>query len=159
MDIDLADVLKHHFSSDVCEASIQLFESYTKIPSAELIEKAKFSLTKPYGMNHILTLTESFGISLAQIGLSQGTSMHFHTRRKELFYVKQGILTLYKADDVYTIQTNSIGFSTPLEKHSLKNENQNTLEILEIFLPPLIDDKVRVKDQYDRKLGTVSHLE
>lgn len=139
--------------------SINDFLKMLSLSSKELIQKADVTLQKPYGLNHILFYEKSYGISLAQINITHGTSYHFHTQRSELFCVKAGQLTLIKEDKKSVLEQYKLGFSRPFEKHSLRNSGTSILEILEIFAPPLLNDKTRVIDTYFRKLGTVTYLE
>jgi mannose-6-phosphate isomerase-like protein (cupin superfamily) len=140
-------------------STINFFLDCCTYSSKEIIERSEITLKKPYGLNHILLRSPLFGVSFVQINKDQGTSYHYHTIRKEFFLVKNGELTLIKESGVSKLRAFEVEKSTPHEKHSLKNRGEDLLEILEIFTPPLLNDKVRVQDSYDRKLGDVNYME
>ncbi len=140
-------------------STIDFFLHCCVVSSQDILKQKEFSIDKPYGSNHILLMTEFFGISFAQIKPRHGTSYHYHSVRKEFFFVKSGILTLIKEKAVTTLAPLGVENSNPFERHCLKNSGKELLEILEIFSPPLLNDKVRVKDEYRRKLGGVNYLE
>lgn len=132
---------------------IQMIES----PFDESYLKSSIKLIKPYGINTILCKGDVYGYSFVQMNVNQSTSLHFHEVRKEFFYVRNGCLKLRKGNDIYILNKDQFGFSTPNEMHSLSNNGDETLEIIEIFSPVLLDDKVRVDDIYNRQLGNVTH--
>jgi mannose-6-phosphate isomerase-like protein (cupin superfamily) len=125
-------------------------------PTGVLVASARISLPKPYGTNHILVLEMGFGVSFACMQPGQGTSLHYHMQRRELFCVRVGDLHLIHGDNVQHLPVGGIGRSTPGIPHSLRNDGDAPLEVLEVFSPALLDDKVRIADRYDRALGAVS---
>jgi mannose-6-phosphate isomerase-like protein (cupin superfamily) len=124
-------------------------------PAEDLAARAAIILDKPYGRNHILAREGTHGLSLAVLQPGQSTSLHFHEFRRELFCVRSGTLHLTNEGRVMILQRLDCARSTPGIPHSLANGGPDPLEILEIFAPALLDDKVRVEDRYDRKLGAV----
>lgn len=152
--------LGNEIFTNIDPSAFHKFLGFCASSPQEVVNQAIFTLQKPYGLNHILILNNSYGISFAQIKLKQGTSYHYHTQRKELFYVYSGQLTLLKENETVVLDPYTIASSNPYEKHALRNEGPSELlEVLEIFSPPLLDDKTRVIDLYNRKLGNVTHLE
>ena len=132
----------------------QFLESLA-IPSVTLLTKSKFTLEKPYGANHIIQDEGVFGFSWAQLKPGHSTSLHYHQKRRELFCVRQGLLKLTKGDRVQMLRRFDCNCSTPNQSHSLSNPGQEWLEIIEIFSPALLNDKIRLKDRYKRQLGEV----
>lgn len=116
---------------------------------------AYLHLKKPYGSNTILKNIKGYGLSYVVMNPHQSTSYHKHGKRKEFFLVKEGVLTLTNGNKITKLTEGKFDSSTPGQPHSLSNTNENVLKILEIFCPFLLDDKYRIKDQYDRKLGDV----
>jgi mannose-6-phosphate isomerase-like protein (cupin superfamily) len=137
------------------EETVELFCWLLGQPTQTLAARARISLAKPYGTNHILVTDGDFGVSFACFRPGQGTSLHYHTRRRELFCVRTGELLLVHGETEQRLPAGGIGESTPLVPHSLRNEGNAPLEVLETFTPVLLDDKVRVADRYDRALGPV----
>lgn len=124
-------------------------------PLGPLVEAAQITLDKPYGTNRILRHSGEYGVSFAQIQPERSTSLHYHTRRREFFCVRQGVLTLTSGDSTRQLGRFEFGSSIPGQPHALANADAEVLEILEIFSPPLLDDKVRLRDRYHRTLGAV----
>jgi mannose-6-phosphate isomerase-like protein (cupin superfamily) len=129
------------------------------LPFTEIQKKAIRYLNKPYGGNCIILLEENYGISCAQFLPDQSCSLHYHNIKKEFFLVKEGRLTLILEDTKSEIEQGNFSFSTPQTKHSLINNSKKNLEILELFSPPFLNDKVRLLDKYNRKRGLVTHEE
>jgi mannose-6-phosphate isomerase-like protein (cupin superfamily) len=125
-------------------------------PTQELIAEAETTLLKPYGSNHILCSSGSFGLSFVCMDPNRSTSLHVHASRREFFAVRCGVLTLTSGDKRFQIERGGFGSSVPGIRHQLKNNGAAPLEILEIFAPPHLDDKVRVEDPYGRKIGPVT---
>ena len=125
-------------------------------PAGALIEQAQLTLQKPYGQNHILIAVGEVGISFACIRPGQGTSLHYHVLRQELFCVHGGTLLLTSGGAERTLGPGGLGWSTPGIPHSLRNGADTDLHVLEMFSPALLEDKVRVSDKYNRALGRVS---
>lgn len=134
---------------------IDLYLSLLESDPQSIVREAKLVLDKPYGKNNIIVDSGQYGLSFAQMNPGFGTSLHFHSVRKEFFCVHHGELTLISGDDVTCLKRYEYARSTPGIKHSLKNHGAFQLGILEIFSPALLNDKVRVQDPYQRTLGTV----
>lgn len=132
------------------------FAALAGAPSAELAASAELVLTKPYGRNHILETTGEFGLSFAVMNPGQTTSYHRHEQRRELFLVRRGSLTLRSGDAESVLVAGDLGWSSPPVAHALSNRSSDVLEFLEIFSPPLLDDKVRLSDPYRRPIGRVT---
>lgn len=124
-----------------------------------LASMAVKTIKKPYGINSIIYLSGSFGISFVSMRPGATTSLHYHHERAEYFFIRKGILTFYFDQSEHLIQNGKTSRSIPGQPHRLSNCSDSQLEILEIFTPPNIDDKIRVEDFYGRTLGSVSHKE
>ncbi len=145
-----------HFPDHLLQQLLIYFNS----SSADFTSSAYLKLDKPYGCNYVLCIADNFGLSLAQLKCGQSSSEHYHETRREFFIVKKGELTLFKNGENHVLSCGQWGFSTPFIPHSINNcSASEDLEILEIFSPPLLDDKIRLKDRYARKVGKVGHKE
>jgi len=120
-----------------------------------IASRATMVLDKPYGRNHLLVTEGPFGLSFACIEPGQSTSLHFHARRREFFCVRQGEMRLTSDDRSVLLCEGEVGESVPFVPHALGNDGPTQLQVLELFSPALLDDKVRVSDRYDRVLGAV----
>ena len=125
-------------------------------PVAELAARAELVLDKPYGRNHVLVASGEYGLSLAVLLPGRSTSLHAHELRREVFCVRAGVMALTKGDRQVRLSAGELDYSTPGEPHALTNDGDTVLEVLEIFSPALLDDKVRISDRYDRALGRVT---
>jgi mannose-6-phosphate isomerase-like protein (cupin superfamily) len=141
--------------SDVAES----FAACQRGDAERLAAGAQLKLAKPYGENFILELGPEFGISLARLRPGRSTSFHFHRRRRELICVRLGVLSFYEDGRRIEVAAGETCASTPLVPHRIANEGPGWLEIAELFSPPDLDDKVRLRDPYGRRLGEVRHLE
>jgi mannose-6-phosphate isomerase-like protein (cupin superfamily) len=128
-------------------------------PERKIAAQAIVVLEKPYGRNHVVGIDGTFGVSFACIEPGQGTSLHYHRRRREFFCVHSGTLTLLNANVVRVLGVGEGGVSVPFIPHSLRNDTGTTLRVLEMFSPAILDDKVRVDDRYHRTLGPVGVFE
>jgi 8-oxo-dGTP pyrophosphatase MutT (NUDIX family)/mannose-6-phosphate isomerase-like protein (cupin superfamily) len=118
--------------------------------------RAEISFDKPYGENHVLEASGEYGLSLARLEPGASSSLHFHVQRRELFFVRVGTLTLTRGSRTIELGVGEYGFSIPGELHAIANRHEGELQIVEIFSPALLDDKVRVSDAYGRRLGAVT---
>jgi mannose-6-phosphate isomerase-like protein (cupin superfamily) len=84
------------------------------------------------------------------------TSLHWHGQRRELFAVRSGRMLLSCGDDRSILVEGELARSIPRVAHSLANAGSADLEVLELFSPYLLDDKVRVQDFYGRLTGSVT---
>lgn len=121
----------------------------------DLAAQAVLTLDKPYGVNHILVQEGEFGLSFARLLPGRSSSLHYHRQRGELFRVRRGALTLTDGERRRELTALEFGMSIPGREHAIANEGDELLEIIEVFAPALLSDKVRVSDRYDRKLGAV----
>ncbi|WP_416959403.1 NUDIX domain-containing protein [Streptomyces sp. Agncl-13] len=138
------------------EEEIAGFLSMADAPHEELVARAVRSLDKPYGENHILVDSGQWGVSFARLLPGRSSSYHFHHIRKEFFRVRTGTLTLRQEDGSSLLHPLDCGTSTPGIAHSIGNDGQQPVELVEIFSPALLDDKERVSDRYGRPLGQVA---
>lgn len=120
-----------------------------------LASQAELTLDKPYGVNHILIAEGEAGLSFARLMPDTTSSHHVHARRSELFWVRRGELTLRSGEDELKLQRGEIGVSVPGRPHAIANEGPELVEIVEVFVPALLSDKVRLSDRYARPLGPV----
>lgn len=137
-------------------ALVERFVHGLSEPRAELIARATRILEKPYGRNHLLAADGDHGISFAIFHAGRTTSLHWHARRRELFAVRSGRLVATLGSEQRVLLGGEIACSTPRVPHALANGGGDDLEVLELFSPYLLDDKVRVDDPYGRPLGAVT---
>jgi hypothetical protein len=113
----------------VPRTALMAFENWLHVPTADICAQSLVSFEKPYGRNYVLEIIDAYGISCAHFNAGHETSL---LRRYEHSY------------------------SRPGEPHRLKNVGRHVLQVLEIFHPPLLDDKVRFDDRYGRAIGEVT---
>jgi len=154
-DFNLKERIQHVWA-DCPDKVIKLFIEFWLTPSEQLRANAVVTLKKPYGKNHILVDSGEYGLSFAEMEPSQSTSLHYHTTRREFFCVRKGRLLLTKGKTTTTLEAGESNVSIPLEPHSIANTGSEVLELFEIFSPALLNDKTRLKDRYERKLGIVT---
>jgi 8-oxo-dGTP pyrophosphatase MutT (NUDIX family)/uncharacterized cupin superfamily protein len=152
------EVRKHLMAllPSIPEAVVADFLSMADTPREELVARAVRSLGKPYGENHILVDSGQWGVSFARLLPGRSSSYHFHRTRKEFFRVRTGTLTLREEGGNSLLHPLDCGTSTPGIAHSIGNDGQQPVELVEIFSPALLDDKERVSDRYGRPLGQVA---
>lgn len=117
------------------------------------------SLDKPYGRNLIVEINGNYGLSCARLLPGRSTSLHYHSTRTEFFVVRCGELSVTDGDVEHRLHAGSVSRSTPGRPHRLSNAGHSICEFVEIFSPPLLDDKIRISDFYSRKVGEVTMLE
>ncbi len=140
-----------------CDPSVrELFLQLLEEPAVEIVKRARFVLGKPYGTNSILLDSGMYGLSFAQLGAGQSTSLHFHNTRREFFCVHHGTLALTSNGETTALTRHQCAWSTPGRPHRLANTSDGPLGVLEIFSPALLNDKVRLQDKYQRTLGLVT---
>ena len=142
--------------TDIPDPAMRAFERWLLASSDAVTVRPVQSFVKPYGANHILEIVGQFGVSCAFFRPGEETSYHCHSRRTEFYCVRTGALELAWADRQLTLVPYQYAHSKPGESHRLRNVGANVLEVLELFSPPLLDDKVRIGDRYGRRLGGVS---
>jgi 8-oxo-dGTP pyrophosphatase MutT (NUDIX family)/mannose-6-phosphate isomerase-like protein (cupin superfamily) len=125
---------------------------------AGIAAEAEVSFDKPYGENHVLSISGDYGLSCAALDPGTSTSLHFHRHRRELFLVRTGTLTFVKGSETIELGVGRRGESVPGELHAIANRGPGRVEVAELFSPPLLDDKVRVSDAYGRGLGAVTRF-
>lgn len=145
--------------TELTDLDVETFLACSVESRRALSQKAEITLDKPYGRNHILMINERCGISFACLEPDRSTSFHYHDHRREFFLVRQGRLRLVTPDGERILNPGEWACSTPGVPHSIANGGDGVLEIIEIFAPPLLDDKVRISDPYDRGLGKARFLE
>jgi len=112
-------------------------------------------LDKPYGRNLILAISGDYGLSCARLLPGRTTSYHRHATRREFFAVREGRLHLRDGDDRRILRCGDWGASTPGVAHQLANAGNADCEFVEVFSPPLLEDKFRIDDPYSRPVGQV----
>ncbi|MBB4636968.1 cupin domain-containing protein [Longimicrobium terrae] len=155
-DADARDAFIRGVLPGVPDDVLVRFARALRAPLDELAAVAELVLDKPYGRNHVLVAGGEYGLSLAVLLPGRSTSLHAHELRREVFCVRTGVLSLTRGDLQVRIGAGELDHSTPGEPHALANEGDEVLEVLEIFSPALLDDKVRISDRYDRALGKVT---
>lgn len=154
---DAAEVIAgvRRLYTGVTDAAVWALEKWLLASSDAVTARPVHSFAKPYGTNHILEIADHFGVSCAFFGPGQETSYHRHSHRTEFYCVRTGLLELAWADRQVILGAYQFAHSNPGESHRLRNAGPDVLEVLELFWPPLLDDKVRIGDRYGRRLGGV----
>jgi ADP-ribose pyrophosphatase YjhB (NUDIX family)/mannose-6-phosphate isomerase-like protein (cupin superfamily) len=139
----------------VCERYLQVLVT----PLEELKPQSALVLDKPYGINVIIGDEADFGISVARLHPGRSSSFHYHDARREFFTVRAGDLTVDRGQRTEQVPLFRSSSSVPGMPHAIRNDGDVDLEIAEIFSPYLLDDKTRITDRYDRRLGRVHYHE
>jgi mannose-6-phosphate isomerase-like protein (cupin superfamily) len=141
------------------------FVRLASIDVDEAVAEATLRLRKPYGDNNLFGNDgDLFGISLMRMNLGARTSLHTHDWRHELFYVRSGVLTLrtqnsQNIESEQSVRPGEFTQSVPGQPHSAMNLGNEPLVAMELVSPFLIDDKNRLEDPYERRLGHVTHAD
>lgn len=150
-----ASALRGHYPA-IPDTIIDEFIELSHASSEEIQRRAVRTLDKPYGLNRILRESGTWGLSSARLLPGKSSSFHMHNTRREFFRVRTGYLTLVTVGAVATISPLESGSSTPSVPHAVANQHDETLELIEIFSPADLNDKIRISDKYGRPLGQVS---
>jgi mannose-6-phosphate isomerase-like protein (cupin superfamily) len=151
---DIRRVVEHVFPHCTFE-SIEKFVALLHAPASDIVTSAERILEKPYGLNHILRLDDRHGASYVILYPGRSTSLHVHRVRCEFFVVRTGEIELICGETSSILSKGRHGQSTPQVPHRLHNKSGERVEIIEMFSPFLLDDKVRLWDSYGRQLGAV----
>lgn len=142
----------------VPQSVLDMYQSVVSTSVEELASSARLVLEKPYGVNVIVGDFQNFGISVARLHPGRSSSFHFHRERREFFMVRRGELSASRGETHETVRRFESSTSTPGLPHAIENNGSGDMEIAELFSPFLLDDKIRISDRYERRLGLVDHL-
>lgn len=130
------------FCPDCVPELLERFLSIHSEPSEALIRQAEKRTRKHYGHYNIVHSTPQWALSLAVLEPRRSMSRHIHLVRRELAYVRRGALSMTLGD---TVQRLNPGQSIASERglpHQVANEEDDVLEIIELVMPPMWDDKI-----------------
>jgi mannose-6-phosphate isomerase-like protein (cupin superfamily) len=126
-----------------CPARIlDLLGSIRSERSETLVRRAEKRTTKHYGHYSIIESTSDWALSLAVLQPKRSMSRHIHRVRRELVYVRFGVLSMGLADDVRRVEVGHSIASVNGIPHQVANDEDDVLEIIELVVPPQWEDKV-----------------
>lgn len=114
--------------------------------------QSRRSVTKPWGREEWVVVTDRYAMKIIDIRKGARTSLQYHKRKHEYFYVDGGLLRLELEDDngrmaAHTLKPGDGIEIKPGRKH--RAAAVEDLRIIEVSTPEL-DDVVRVEDDYNR---------
>ena len=108
--------------------------------------------TRPWGLFEVLDSGEGFKVKRISVEPSHKLSLQYHNHRSEHWTVVQGIATVTIGDDTKKVGKNETVFIPLKEKHSLANEENQVMQLIEVQIGDYLgeDDIVRLEDRYGR---------
>jgi len=110
-------------------------------------------VNRPWGQYKVIENNNNFKIKLITVNPKQSLSLQLHNHRSEHWVVVEGVATIKKDDNISELKVNESTFIKAKQKHSLANQTDKTLKIIEVATGSIIDesDIVRFTDMYGRK--------
>lgn len=107
---------------------------------------------RPWGTYRTVTEETNFKVKRIKVYPGSQLSLQLHHKRAEHWVVAEGEATVIKGDDRLQLKTNESVYIEVGEKHSLENNTENLLEIIEVQIGSYLgeDDIVRFEDKYGR---------
>lgn len=107
---------------------------------------------RPWGHYKILEESENYKIKKIVVNPNGKLSLQKHQHRSEHWVIVSGKAIVTKENNKYTINKNESIFISPNEIHRIENNENATLEIIEVQVGDYLgeDDIIRIDDIYDR---------
>ena len=107
---------------------------------------------RPWGYYTVIAQGVGFLIKIIHVNSKQKLSLQSHNHRSEHWVVLSGNATVWLNNDKYILQEGESIDIQIKEKHSLQNESDRDIEILEIQRGNLLseEDIIRYEDIYGR---------
>tara|TARA_B100000482_G_C12431423_1_gene229233 strand:- start:216 stop:566 length:351 start_codon:yes stop_codon:yes gene_type:complete len=112
-----------------------------------------YSEKRPWGFFVILDEGKGYKVKNITVNAGQKLSLQFHKFRSEHWTVVQGVATATVGDFTNKFNINESLFIPQKMKHSLANDENEALIIIEVQIGDYLgeDDIVRLEDRYGRK--------
>ena len=113
---------------------------------------AIYKENRPWGSFIILDEGKEFKVKKISVKSGQKLSLQYHNHRTEHWTVVQGKATVTLGDNTFKLDIDESIYIPIKEKHSLANEGDMLLEIIEVQLGSYLgeDDIIRLEDRYGR---------
>lgn len=105
------------------------------------IARAESVREKGYGRYYIVESNESYALAYAFLNPGRAMSYHIHEKREEFVYVKRGVLSITLGDQIHRVHSGAWRCSQKGIAHRNANLDDGVLEIVELVVPPIWEDK------------------
>jgi len=107
---------------------------------------------RPWGWFETIARGEHFHAKILHVDAGGRLSLQSHRHRSEHWVVVKGVATVVRGDEEFVLQANESIYIHVGEKHQLRNEGADELEIIEVQTGNYFgeDDIVRYEDVYGR---------
>lgn len=141
---------------DHCQDIKALIQDLRKHNRPEI--KSTSHVHRPWGWFHILSQDSHYKIKKISVNPHQRLSLQSHAHRSEHWVVISGIAHILNGEKKFLLQANESTFIPPNTAHSLANETDQILEIIEVQVGNYLgeDDIIRYEDCYGRITTGVS---
>lgn len=124
-------------------------EDEKHIPGKKIYDYSKMVVRKPWGYEYLLFENEIMGIWILRIKKGKKTSLHCHPHKKAVMILLSKTAIVHymnnkfniKAMDCVNIASGAFHCTEALD---------HSIWLMEIEMPPIKDDLVRIEDQYGR---------
>lgn len=118
------------------------FLRLAELPTLEILALPIYKIReKQYGRYYIVEQHECWALSYAYLNPRRAMSHHIHRQREELIYVRRGTLKMTLGDESHYHSAGSFINSKAGVAHRVENEGDELLEIVELVVPPVWEDK------------------
>lgn len=109
-------------------------------------------VNRPWGEYKVIENSKNFKIKLITVNPKQSLSLQLHNHRSEHWIVVDGVASITKDKFNFELKTNESTFIKAQQKHSLANQTDKTLKVIEVATGSIIEesDIVRFTDIYGR---------
>lgn len=148
---DATLVCDRNASQKVKDLVEQLRQKGSKETENELLD-VHTTVQRPWGEYTVLENTDEYKVKRVCVDPQQSLSLQLHNHRHEHWVVVRGVATIVCGEEVKTLERNESTFIPQGYKHQIRNETDETLEIIEVQVGHYLgeDDIVRFEDRYGR---------
>ena len=109
-------------------------------------------VNRPWGEYKVIENTKNFKIKQITVNPKQSLSLQLHNHRSEHWIVLEGVASVTIDDKKTDLKINESTFIKAKQKHSLANQTDKILRVIEVATGSKIDeaDIVRFEDMYGR---------
>ena len=111
------------------------------------------TVEKPWGREVWIAVTDKYALKILEIRKGARTSLQYHVRKHEHFYVDSGVLRMEWEEEGGKMITRTLKPGEVVEVKPNRRHRATAVEdvrLIEVSTPEL-DDIVRVEDDYRRK--------
>ena len=112
----------------------------------------KYKENRPWGSFVVLDEGNEFKVKRISVKSGQKLSLQYHNHRREHWTVVKGKATVILGEKTFKLEIDESIYIPLKEKHSLANEEEIQLEIIEVQIGVYLeeDDIIRLEDRYGR---------